>query len=575
MSQGDAPNVVARLATLAAPATAEAQRGSGFYLNLASFLPVLLLWWIWIGLCSWIERDARRLHLPATSWQPLLWAGGVLGWLALWLVPFYWLGLALQAAFFFVPPACYLWLRNTRLPAARRLLTAAHVERVLARWFGSTASAKEEAEGPLLELQATGRGEEAHARLAQAARQPAYEALCDVLTQAVQQRASRLVLEPVRDAFVVQFRIDGVEHKVRSLSPASGQSFVRTLKLLAGLDLREHRRVQQGSFYGQYDGRKLEFRITTAGTLTGERVELVVGDRSQRPLGLGQLGLPDPLLVELQKVAQAERGLFLVCGPADSGRSTTGHALLSEIDRFQRNVVAIEASLRTPVPNVKLVRVAPGSGQTIVGELSQLMRQDKPDVLYVESVPDRETAQQLVSLACKDTLVLACSEAEGSLAALFHLVDLGLSGPHLAQALLGILSQRLLRILCPRCRVRYRPSKETLRRANLSPERVQYLYRPPEPHERPRDQYGRPVRCAHCFGLGYVGRTAVFEYLRMTEGLRQALKKSSARTVVRQEALRAGLRTLEDEALAQAVAGTTSIAEILRVLPGHSKELTR
>jgi len=272
----------------------------------------------------------------------------------------------------------------------------------------------------------------------------------------------------------------------------------------------------------------------------------------------------DRVREQVTKILKSPKGLLVVCGPTDSGKTTTVYSLLHALDRFQRSVFTIEEQIEARLPNVNQIRLDARPGRSMVGELKGVLRQEA-NVIFISEVRDSETAE-LACDAARERLIITSLSVGDTMAALFRLLDLGVPPARLAGVLLGLLAPRLLRIVCPRCRIKYRPNPEMVRKANLLPEKAQFFYRPPEDEELRRDASGRVRPCKHCEGSGYYGRTAVFEFLLVNDRLRDLIREKATFNTIKQEAVKNGLVYLLDEALRLVTEGVTSVAEVLRVL---------
>jgi general secretion pathway protein E len=538
-------------------------RGPGFYFGLGKLIPLLLVYGGWLRLCCWADRDARDLGLPARTWNLVLLGGGLLGLLVLGVVPAAWfaLSLPLLLALCLGPGLWYVHVRDQTVPAGERLLSEAGLRRLLRLAPARRPAPEGERRLPVRFLdEETATGGEDRSRAAKAEDSRGYRTVRRLVYQAVTGRASDVRLEPARAGVAVRFRIDGMVQTLEPLQRGLGEAAISVFKVLAGLDVAEKRKPQDGSFSARVDDRIIDFRVATSGNLAGERLLLRVVDRVHEPASLTDLGMPDALGAQVRGLVALPQGLCLVAGPAGAGRSTTVRACLQEIDRFQKHVLNLDVAHPCPVANVTEVRLSPGPGQTFAGELRGLFRQ-AVDVLALGDMEDRGTAEAVCEAATTGHLVLASLSAADAVASLATLVDWGVPPAVVGASVSGVLCQRLVRVLCPECRVRYRPDSETLRKANLSAERIAHFYRAPA--DTPGK--GRATACGHCGGSGYRGRTGIFELLVMTEHVRALLHDKPNFNAVRQEAIRSGMRSLQEDGLRQVIAGTTSIQELLRV----------
>jgi type II secretory ATPase GspE/PulE/Tfp pilus assembly ATPase PilB-like protein len=254
-------------------------------------------------------------------------------------------------------------------------------------------------------------------------------------------------------------------------------------------------------------------------------------------------------------------GLFIVCGPTGAGKSTTLYACLAEIDRYQKNVITVENPVEYHISNVTQIEVNPKAGKTFASELRSILRQD-PDVIYVGEVRDDETAEIACQAAQTGHMVFTTLHANDTVTALGRLLDLGVQPFMVASSVSAVLGQRLVRVLCPKCKVRYKPNPEMLRKANLPADKIKAFCRPPRPEDS-GDQ--PPPVCAYCMGTGYRDRTGIFELLVVTDGIRELIKDNPNLDAIRQEAVKGGMIYLQQDGMRLVIEGQTSIDELLRV----------
>lgn len=389
-------------------------------------------------------------------------------------------------------------------------------------------------------------GEDA-ARLRDGRREePAIRLLDELVEAAVDRGASDIHLEPERDQLRLRLRLDGQLTPYRALAPDLAVALLARLKVLARLDVAERRLPQDGRCRLAVRGRPVDLRVSILPTLFGEGAVLRVLDKAAQARDLGALGLPAAVAVGLGRLVAQPHGLVLVAGPTGSGKTTTLYALLGALLDGSRKVVTVEDPVEFDLPGVTQIQVNHGIGLDFARILRSVLRHD-PDVLMVGEVRDGETARTAVQAALTGHLVLATVHANGAVESVARMVDMGVEPYLLAGVLRGALSQRLVRKLCPHCRVR-EPVPASLRgRVGLA------------------DWY-RPAGCDACRGRGHAGRVPMAELLLADPGFCRAVAEGAGPDDLRAAAAAAGFRDLRAEGLAQVAAGTVGYAELVAAL---------
>jgi type II secretory ATPase GspE/PulE/Tfp pilus assembly ATPase PilB-like protein len=555
------------LTTLFAAGDATFPRGPGLYFSLLKLLPVLLVYFLWVRICWWADQDARKLRLPHEIWNPVLFSCGVLGLFVVWMFPWFLLSFPIFLALFLCPTLAYVNLRNARVPEEQRVLTERHLRELAARYLKIGRGKVEKTEEKKIPIRFIGKSLNQHDidddRVRRVEESKGYKAALEMVYEAICARATDIHLEPTREEMSVRFRIDGILQATPPFSRQMGDSVLNIFKVLASLDITEKRKPQDGSFSAKVEERDVDFRVATAGSVVGEKMVMRILDKERQIANLTQLGMRDKLRDVIHNIVGQPHGLFVVCGPTGAGKSTTLYACLSEIDRYQKNVITVENPVEYNIDNVTQIEVNPKAGKTFAGELRSILRQD-PDVIYIGEIRDQETAEIACQAAQTGHMVFTTLHANDTVTAVGRLIDLGVQPFMIASALSAVLGQRLVRILCPACKVRYKPNPDMLRKANLPADKIKFFFRPPA--ETPEEEEdGEPVKCHQCGGTGYFGRTGVFELLVVTDRIRDLIRDNPNLNAIRQEAVKNGMKYLQDDGLRQVIEGRTSIQELLRV----------
>ena len=486
-----------------------------------------------------------------------------------WASPWYWISLPIFLVLFLTPGLIYVNTRNQRVPEEDRVLTAKHLselaEKYLKLRFGR--GDEDENEGPPIEFigkSSSVRGDDD--RVARAAASKGYKAAREMVYEAMQKRATDIHLEPTKEEMTVRFRIDGILHSADPFGRSMGDAVLNIFKVLGDLDITEKRKPQDGSFSAKASGRTIDFRLATAGSVAGEKMVMRILDTTAQIIDLTRLGMRDRLRDKLHVISDQPHGMLIVCGPTGAGKSTTLYACLNEIDRFQKNVITVENPVEYKIENVTQIEVNPKAGKTFASELRSILRQD-PDVIYIGEIRDKETAEIACQAAQTGHMVFTTLHANDTITALGRLIDLGVQPFMVADAISAILGQRLVRLLCPKCKVRYKPNADLLRKANLPADKIKFFYRPPE--AAAADEEGKVLTdedgCPYCGGTGYHGRTGVFELLDVTDKIKDLIRENPNLNSIRQEAIKSGMKVLQEDALRQVIDGKTSVQEMLRV----------
>lgn len=551
-------------------------RGPGFYFHPFKLLAIVAVYLAWVRTCWWVDRDAQSVNLPTTQWNLTLLGCGLSGLILAWSVPVFLAGFGALLLLYLAPTLLYVGIRNNLVRDEEKVLTPRHLRQVARRTFGlgGRERAEEKKKGiPVRFIGKSSKGEEDAVRVRRAQESEYYRAALELVYDAIQARATDIHLEPTKDEMTVRFRVDGILVPSSPFDRDAGDAVLNIFKVLADMDITEKRKPQDGSFSaevvaeaegGVSQMRLVDFRVATSGSVAGEKMVMRLLDRSRAISDLSRLGMRDRLRDQIHAVVSQPHGMFIVCGPTGAGKSTTLYACLSEIDRYQKNVITVENPVEYHIDNVTQIEINPKAGKTFATELRSILRQD-PDVIYLGEIRDQETAEIACQAAQTGHMVFTTIHANDTSTAIIRLVDLGVQPFMVASALSAILGQRLVRVLCPRCKVPYRPNPELLRRANLPADRIKAFYRPPKPEELGEDEEGNPKACEYCKGTGYRGRTGIFELLVVNDRIRDMIKDNPNIDAIRQEAVKSGMVFLQQDGMRVVIEGETSIDELLRV----------
>ena len=382
---------------------------------------------------------------------------------------------------------------------------------------------------------------------------PVVAVINQLIQQAAHMRASDIHLEPGRQELKVRFRIDGMLRDIMTAPKRMQPALVSRVKILASLDIAERRLPQDGQIHMRVEGKEYDFRVSTLPTMLGENIVIRVLEQSSADLSLGGVGLSGGIAEQWDALIAKPYGMIVVTGPTGSGKTTTLNASLARINTPERNVVSIEDPVEYQVPGVKQVQVNARSGLTFASGLRSILRQD-PDVVLIGEIRDRETAQIAMQASMTGHLVLTTLHTNDTAGVPIRLTDMGVEPFLITASLVGALAQRLVRVICPRCKEAYTAPVEAVRRLGLDPAQSKALH------------LHRGRGCDHCNGTGYRGRTGVFELLVMNDRLRALVVDQASANEIRLAAQADGMRLMWQDGVEKVLHGVTTVEELLRVV---------
>ncbi|MEW6719436.1 MAG: ATPase, T2SS/T4P/T4SS family [Thermodesulfobacteriota bacterium] len=374
-----------------------------------------------------------------------------------------------------------------------------------------------------------------------------------IIAEAAEHGASDIHIEPTKTALQIRNRVDGLLHKTMDLPKWVQGAVISRVKIMAKMDIAEKRLPQDGRIGVRIGGRSLDLRISTVPANFGEKVVIRILDSANAAIPLEAMGLNPGELATMEEIISRPQGIILVTGPTGSGKTTTLYGILNKIKTVQENITTIEDPIEYELGGINQVAVQEKIGLTFPSMLRALLRQD-PDIIMVGEMRDGDTASIAVQAALTGHLVFSTIHTNSCVATITRLRDLEIPSYLIATTIVGIVAQRLVRTICPKCRVHKLPSEREIARLGLKPSTHVY----------------RGEGCPACNGTGYKGRTGIYEILVFTQPIRDLIASNATENEIRQAALSRGMVTLGRNALEKVVAGITSADEVFRVVETDS-----
>ena len=381
-----------------------------------------------------------------------------------------------------------------------------------------------------------------------------------MIARAVESRASDIHIEPFENRLKVRYRVDGVLREVESPPSRLSAAVISRIKIMAKLNIAERRLPQDGRIQLRAQGKEIDLRVSTVPTLWGESVVMRILDKASVVLDFETLGFSPRTLGRFLEILHMPHGIILVTGPTGSGKTTTLYTALQTINTPERKILTVEDPVEYQLEGVNQIQVKPQINLTFANALRAIVRQD-PDVIMIGEMRDLETAGIAVQSALTGHLVLSTLHTNDAAGSVTRLLDMGVEDYLLTSTINGILAQRLVRLLCTRCRQPYPALPELVEEMRLhrfADTRDITLF--------------KPVGCEHCGGTGYRGRAAIMEFLVMSDPLRRLVLKHADAGDLQDTAQKEGMDTMYEDGLRKAVAGLTTIEEVLRVTTQQEQE---
>ncbi len=372
-----------------------------------------------------------------------------------------------------------------------------------------------------------------------------------IITQAVRDRASDIHIEPEEDVTRIRFRIDGVLHELPPPPKEWEAAIISRIKVLSGMDIAESRVPQDGHFQAKIDDKVIDFRVSTLPTIHGENVVIRLLDTASITIGLERLGFTTyEDLKRYEELIAKPYGIILSTGPTGCGKTTTLYSALMRINTPDRNIITLEDPVEYRLGLIRQVQVNPKAGITFANGLRAILRQD-PDVIMVGEIRDLETARMAIQAALTGHLVFSTLHTNDAPSAVARLVDMGVENFLVAASLIGVMAQRLVRVICPKCKEPYQPSPAVLKKWGLEDRKNLVVY--------------RGKGCPECKGTGYKGRTGIFELMIVDDELREMINQGASTVALRKKAQEKGMRLLWEDGREKVLRGITTFEEVARV----------
>ncbi|MCK5306624.1 MAG: type II secretion system ATPase GspE [Candidatus Omnitrophica bacterium] len=377
-----------------------------------------------------------------------------------------------------------------------------------------------------------------------------------VLLQAVKDQASDIHFEPFEDEFKVRYRVDGVLYEITHPPKNLSLAITSRIKVMASLDVAESRMPQDGRIMMRVMGRSIDLRVSTLPTIFGESVVMRVLDRSVVSLSLDEIGLMPDQKEKIITLIHKPNGIILSTGPTGSGKTTTLYSCLRSVNKIEFKIITTEDPVEYDIAGIIQVSIKPKINLTFATCLRHILRQD-PDVIMVGEIRDKETAQISIQASLTGHLVFSTLHTNDAPSSVARLIDMGIEPFLITSTVEAIIAQRLIRVLCPKCKELYVPSEYELSQIGLDPGRVG------------SKKFYRAKGCRECNNIGYKGRSGIYEILLMNDKIRALIMEKSHSALLRRAAIEAGMRTLREDGLLKVYEGLSSIEEVVRETQGY------
>ncbi|MDD5194624.1 MAG: ATPase, T2SS/T4P/T4SS family [Candidatus Omnitrophica bacterium] len=369
-----------------------------------------------------------------------------------------------------------------------------------------------------------------------------------ILRRAVAEQASDVLIEPLEKTSRVRFRLDGILKEVETFPKKNHPFLISRIKVICNLNITEFRLPQEGRFRVNIANRDIDFRVSVLPTSLGEKVALRILDKNATVLELDPLGFENDVLAHLKEDSLKPHGLILACGPTGSGKTTTLYSIINHVYTPQKNIVTVEDPIEYQLRGINQVSINPVIDLSFARVLRSILRQD-PNIIMIGEIRDADTADIAIKSSLTGHLVLSTLHTTTSAGSVTRLLNMGVEPFLLSSTLVGVITQRLVRKLCPKCKEEFKLPEDIRAKYSIDPKAVLYKAR----------------GCSVCFNTGYRGRTALCEYLQTSQQLKVLINSSASEPEIKKQARREGMHTLREDGFIKVYKGITTIEEVLKV----------
>lgn len=535
----------------------------GSYVSILKLLTFFIAFMAWIPLVNWVFTDSQAVRTNTFLWTLLIISSGILG-LFIWLIlPFFLIGLLFYLIILPSVAMTYVVHRNGQVAEFEKVLTGDHL-----RSFFSNPSKKIN-KGSRGITFFTVNDNEVPQPEAKSKELEGFLVTCELIDDAAWHRADVIRLIPEKENYSVIYEIDGVPSKQDPRATEEIDNFIYYMKQLAGLEVEEKRKPQKGHFGSALqDSKRIDWEVTTSGSTAGEQVKIEKASElvSRK---VPDLGLNENQLEPIEGLKNLTEGLILVTGPKKSGVTTTFYTLLGAHDPFLNNINTLETDTDAVLQNITQFKYTlSDTGTTTFARRLQTLLRRGPDIVGVGTCEDAQTAG-LASAAAKDGKVIyVVLEANSVNEAVAKWLGLVKDKDLVADTLQAVLNQRLVRKLCEDCRQPYQPNPALFKKFNIPANGAGMFYRPGEIEY---DKHGKPIVCDTCHGSGFYGRIGLFETIRITDELRDSIRKAKTPQEIATAFRRDGMLYIQEQSIKKLASGVTSINEVIRNFAAKTK----
>jgi type II secretory ATPase GspE/PulE/Tfp pilus assembly ATPase PilB-like protein len=531
----------------------------GQYVSGFKAIPLVVILLIWGRLLTWADKDAEAAHMPRMALNAAYLAGLIFAFLLFLLLPNYWVALAVLFVIFAVEIALHLVLRHQKVGLG-------DLSKQFNAWLHSFGSKKpKEAKAGQVQLFGS-KGDVLEVPENDAPERSGYDAVQEIFTQPLKLSAERIEMQPTDGASKVRYWVDGVSYEGQGVNRNDASSAVLLLKGAMRLDISDRRKPQLGNMKATLDGKKIEMQVLTAGSTAGESFVAEINPKQRHEHRLHEMGFTNDQYQVLEDVIGEGTGVVLLATPKGQGLTSLLYGVLRRHDAFLSHIQTIERDPPTDLEGITQNELPLGAQSGEEAKLVAWVTSQEPDIIMIDRIDDPKSTGDLIRFAGTGKRVYVGLRAANTFEALQQWIKLVGDPKKAASQLKLVVAGRVMRKLCMACKQEYAPDPETLRKMNMSPDRVTKLFQSRGPNNPMRDQKGNVVICNFCGGLGFKGRTGIYEIFAIDDEVRQMVGGGGQINQLKMLFKKQRRRYIQEVAVLQAVQGETSLQEVARVL---------